>query len=97
MSRKNEFEDRLKATQLVISQEMERQGIQSYRRSLVGTMSYMTSGGLIAAIAVLFSLPWIFYVFAAVLLVAAIRSWLNVRDMERFIEAVRKDMLEIQK
>lgn len=93
----DEFGDRLKATQLRISQEMERQGLERYRTAVVGIASYLPAAIIVFAIALVFGLHWVFYIFAAVLLVAAIRSWLNMRDMERFIEAVRQDILEIQK
>ena len=93
----DEFEAHLKRTQIAISEEMLRQGTVAYRRALVGTISFLSAGGLIAAITVLFDLQWVFYVFAGVLLIAAIRAWLNARDMERFIEAVQQDLLEIQK
>lgn len=93
----DEFGDHLKRTQLAISQEMLRQGTERYRAALVGTMTYMAAGGIIAAIAVLFALHWVFFIFSAVLLIAAARSWMNVRDMERFIAAVENDISEIQK
>lgn len=95
--KKDPLQEQIDRSQLNILREMERQGREKYRAAVVGVATYMSAGGVIVAIALVFFLPWYFYVFAAVLLFAAVRSWLNMRDMERFIETVHADMLEIQK
>lgn len=83
--------------QVQIMERLLVRGRERYRASLVATISFLLSAVFVALIALFGELHFVFYISAGILLVAAIRSWLNMRDMEHFINVMERDLHEIRK
>lgn len=82
------------AAELRILQALLKRGQEAHKRAVVMVLTFLPAALIIAAVTAVSDIGPLFYVFAALFLIAGIRSWMNMRDMDNFITTVQNDIKE---
>lgn len=92
MKRRDDAQELIDAAELSILRAMLKQGREAHKRAVVTVLSFLPAALIVAIITAVSDIHPLFYVFAGLLLIAGIRGWMNMRDMDNFIHTVENDI-----